>query len=141
MLKKIKKYFLLIPLIMVLCFNVCVYGSVKAVDYASYHHNLSDCPYDFSSVFDPDDVDSLSSAFPPAYEGARGSFFVCISLSSSNYTNFINGLNYTVEVRVIDFYPYSLIVNNDTFYRFGSFFSHCVYTYNFDISTGAFTTK
>lgn len=141
MFKKIKKYLLLIPLIMVLCFNFCVYGSVKAVDYSSYHHNLSDCPYDFSSVFDPDDVDSLSSAFPPAYEGARGSFFVCIYLSGSNYNNFLNGLNYTVEVRVIDFYSSSLLVNNDSFYRFGNFFSHCVYTYNFDVSTGAFTSK
>ncbi len=141
MLKKIKKYSLLIPLIMVLCFNFCVYGSVQAVDYASYHHNLSDCPYDFSSVFDPDDADSLSSAFPPAYEGSRGSFFVCIYLSGSNYNNFLNGLNYTVEVRVIDFYSSSLIVNNDSFYRFGNFFSHCVYTYNFDVSTGAFTSK
>ena len=104
MFKKIKKYLLLIPLIMVLCFNVCVYGSVQAVDYSAYFHYLDDLnlPSIYLDGLSPGFLDTLS--FPLGLiNGHRNYFFVVVYMDETNYDYFKNGSNYECRFLVFDF--------------------------------------
>lgn len=141
MLKKIKKYFLLIPLIMVLCFNVCVYGSVKAVDYSAYFHPWDDCPYDFA--FSPDNPASISYDCSIS-SGTRDLYFYAVYMDSNDYDNYLNGLNYRLLVRVIDFYNPDAAYpttksENDYFIRFHGFKDNRLWSFSYDASTDSFS--
>ena len=106
MFNKIKKYFLLIPLIMVLCFNVCVYGSVQAVDYSAYFHNLDDLnmPSDYRDAISPG---SLGTGHFPLniINGShnRNYFFVAVYMDQTNYDYFKNDTIFEFRLLVFDF--------------------------------------
>lgn len=141
MLKKIKKYFLLIPLIMVLCFNVCVYGSVQAVDYSAYFHPWDDCPYDFA--FSPDNPASISYDCSIS-SGTRDLYFYAVYMDSTEYDKYLNGLNYRLLVRVIDFYNPDAAYpttksENDYFIRFHGFKDNRLWSFSYDASTDSFS--
>ena len=141
MLKKIKKYLLLIPLIMVLCFNVCVYGSVQAVDYSAYFHPWEECPYDFP--FSPDEPTSIL-LYLPISSGTRDLYFYAVYMDSTDYDNYLNGLNYRLLVRVIDFYNPDAAYpttksENDYFIRFHGFKDNRLWSFSYDASTDSFS--
>ena len=141
MFNKIKKYFLLIPLIMVLCFNFCVYGSVQAVDYSAYFHPWEECPYDFR--FSPENPTYISIDCPIS-SGTRDLYFYAVFMDSTQYDNYLNGLNYKLFVRVYDFYnPDSVYptvkTENDYFIRFHYLKDIRLWTYSYDVSTGSFS--
>lgn len=141
MFKKIKKYLLLIPLIMVLCFNVCVYGSVQAVDYSAYFHPWEECPYEFS--FSPENPTKISTDCPIS-SGTRDLYFYAVYMNFSEYDNFLNGLNYKIFVRVYDFrnpdseYP-TVKTENDYFIRFHYLKDISLWTFSYNVSTGSFS--
>lgn len=141
MLKKIKKYFLLIPLIMVLCFNVCVYGSVKAVDYSSYFHNLDELnlPSEYRDGIFPG---TLSTVFYPLniINGKRNYFFVAVYFDDTNYDYFKNGSNFEFRLLVFDFYDDNIvpIYENDSFIRYHGFKDIRRWVFSYDASTAKY---
>ena len=141
MLKKIKNYFLLIPLIMVLCFNVCVYGSVKAVDYSAYFHNLDDLniPSIYRNGISPG---LLSTAYYPLslINGKRNYFFVAVYMNQTNYDYFKNDSNFEFSLLVFDFYDDNIvpIYENDSFIRYHGFKDIRRWVFSYDASTATY---
>lgn len=143
MLKKIKKYFLLIPLLMVLCFNVCVYGSVKAVDYSAYFHNLDDLnlPSDYLDSISPGLLGT--GHFPLSIINGshnRNYFFVVVYMNQTNYDYFKNDSNYDVSLLVYDFNDDNIvpIYENDSFIRYHGFKDIRRWIFSYDVSTAKY---
>ncbi len=143
MLKKIKKYFLLIPLIMVLCFNVCTYGSVQAVDYSSYFHNLDDLnlPSNYRDSISPG---KLGTTFFPVGlingQHNRNYFFVAVYFDDTNYDYFKNGSNFEFRLLVFDFNDDNIdpIYENDSFIRYHGFKDIRRWVFSYDASTATY---
>ena len=116
MFKKIKKYFLLIPTLIVMMFNCVCYGQVvfsaSAIDYNTLFHPFSESGLeDYYNITDSDAVMSKVHSST----GGFSYYVYALYATPGNYQNLLNGDNYTLNFTCVLFNDLSLITETDSF--------------------------
>ena len=116
MLKKIKRYLLLIPLLFVMMLNVSVYGQIltssAAIDYNTLFHPFSESGLeDYYNITDSDAVMSKVHSSTGGYNY----YVYALYATPGNYQNLLNGDDYTLNFTCVLFNDLSLITETDSF--------------------------
>ena len=117
MLKSLKRYLLLVPLLFVMLLNVICYGSIlsssAAIDYNSFFHPFSDCGLEeYCNITDSDAVMSKVHS----RTGSYNYYIYTLSASESEYNKFLNGEDYTLDFTCVLFDDLSNIIHTDSFF-------------------------
>ena len=116
MLKKIKKYFLLIPTLIVMLLNCVFYGQVvfsaSAIDYNTLFHPFSESGLeDYYNITDSDAVMSKVHSSTGGYNY----YVYALYATPGNYEKLLNGEDYTLNFTCVLFNDFSLITETDSF--------------------------
>lgn len=125
MLKKIKKYFLLIPTLIVMLLNCVCYGQVvfsaSAIDYNSYFKPVSDCPHSFDFT----DLDSILNEY-----GQHDYYFYSVYMTASEYEKYISGSSYEINFRYVDFDSDVPLYESSYILHYKGHYAYCTFTYD-----------
>ncbi len=114
--KKIKKYFFIIPTLIIMLFNCVCYGqvvfSVSAIDYNDLFHPFSESGLeDYYNITDSDAVMN----YVHSRTGSFSYYIYTLYATPDNYTKLLNGQKYTLNFTCVLFNDLSVVKQNNDF--------------------------